>query len=128
MKSQGNRPRQADNLRMPLLACCRSTFKTLSRAAAKCAAAKLRDAGALRADVDWLRRVEICERCPVRVLHCGVSYCGKPLLQQIDRDPTQGCGCPVRAKAQSPAEHCPLTRSLAASDSTICNCKWCAAT
>src|SRR4051794_10139515 len=94
---------------MSLFGCCRSTLKTLSRAAAKSAAAKVRAAGGLRVSTDWARRTEFCERCALRVVRHGVSYCGKPLLEGIDRQPAQGCGCPVLAKARDPSEHCPIS-------------------
>ena len=76
-----------------------------------------------------MARAEICERCPLRVVQCGKSYCGKPYLQQIDRDPAvDGCGCPCRAKAKDPAEHCPLStrHHPATKTATGCDCKWCA--
>jgi len=103
-------------------------LSTLTRAAVKSTAARLRSLGLLTVDSQWAVKAEICERCVMRVVQCNVSYCGKPLLSQIDRDPvTDGCGCPTRKKAQDPAEHCPLnTRHLAASRTDdVCNCKWC---
>ncbi|MBC7783751.1 MAG: hypothetical protein H7144_07915 [Burkholderiales bacterium] len=103
-------------------------FIHLSRAAVKATAAKIRGAGLLRENVDWPRKAETCERCPLRVVQCGVSYCGKPFLQQIARDPVvDGCGCPTRAKAKDPKEHCPLTSDHlpAVRDNNSCNCKWC---
>ena len=116
---------------MGVLACCGSigsSFRALSRAAAKSAAAKLRLAGMLPVRVDWARRAEICERCPLRVVRKGISYCGNPFLQQLDRDPSiEGCGCPTRDKAKSPSEHCPLTRQNRAARQAPepCDCKWC---
>lgn len=113
---------------MSVFTTCCSTFATLSRAAAKSASSRLRRMGLLAERVDWARRAEICERCPLRVVEKSQSYCGRPLLRQIERDPTfDGCGCPVRAKAKDPTEHCPLTaRHLpAARTDAGCTCKWC---
>ena|SRR5947209_7717592 len=112
---------------MGFFGCCRSNspFKALSRAAAKSAAAKLRRGGMLPVRLDWAKRAEICERCPLRVVSRGVSYCGKPFLRQVTREPTDGCGCPTRDKAKAPGEHCPLNRSHAAADHSVCDCKWC---
>jgi hypothetical protein len=107
-----------------------SSFATLSRAAAKHASSRLRQMGLLQEQADWVTRASICERCPLRVIHKKASYCGRPFLQQVERDPTvDGCGCPIRAKAADPAEHCPLTpRHLpAALADGRCNCKWCSA-
>ena len=106
----------------------RSSFRALGRAAAKSTAAHLRRAGLLPVRVDWPRRAEICERCPLRIVRKGISYCGNPFLEQIDRDPsTEGCGCPTRDKARSPAEHCPLTQHNRPAQTLAgrCNCKWC---
>ena len=121
---------------MPLFAqlepriCCdgASRFATLSRAAAKAAAARLRSLGVLPTRVDWTARAAACERCPLRVVECGRSYCGKPFLRQVDRDPAvDGCGCPTHAKAKDPAEHCPLNsrNQKASADEGVCDCKWC---
>ena len=115
---------------MSVFTSCCSTFATLSRAAAKGASSRLREMGLLKERVDWARRAEICERCPLRVIHQKRSYCGRPFLQQIERDPTiDGCGCPVRAKAIDPEEHCPLTvRHLpSTNEGATCDCKWCQA-
>jgi hypothetical protein len=103
-------------------------FRDISRAMAKSAGARLRQIGALPSSGDWVRRAEICENCPMRVVRAGVSYCGTPFLQKIDREPSQdGCGCPTREKAKSPSEHCPITRRhLPSTQSDVgCNCKWC---
>jgi hypothetical protein len=110
---------------MGLLTCCGSRWKTLSRAAAKSAASTLRRAGGLSIHPHWSTRAEICERCPMRVLRRGITYCGDPLLEKIDRHPQEGCGCPTLAKAKSPSEHCPLTLHYTPADTHICNCKWC---
>lgn len=108
-------------------ACC-GTFASLSRAAAKSAAAKLRKAGLLPVRVDWQARAETCARCPLLVRRGRDTYCGRPYLEQPTRDPaTDGCGCPTLDKAKDPTEHCPLTpRHLPATDdAAACNCKWC---
>ncbi len=113
---------------MSVFSSCCSTFAALSKAAAKSAAAKFRAIGIGQQRVDWAARATVCERCPLRVVEKKVSYCGKPFLQQIERDETlDGCGCPVRAKAQDPAEHCPVTpRHLPAKHvGGACTCKWC---
>jgi hypothetical protein len=115
---------------MRVLSCCAGTFATLSRAAAKAAKARLREIGWGRVAPDWPRRAQECERCPLRVIRGGITYCGKPLLEQANRsDPaTDGCGCPTIAKAKSPDEHCPLNRAhrpaMRARDGA-CTCKWC---
>jgi hypothetical protein len=101
----------------------------LLEAVGKFAAARLRGVGALKIHPDWQSRATVCERCPLRVIKCGVSYCGNPLLQQIDRDPAvDGCGCACRDKAKSPSEHCPIDRhhGPAERDGADCSCKWCA--
>ena len=77
---------------------------------------------------DWVARATVCERCPLRVVSGGKSYCGNPLLQQVHREVSvDGCGCPTREKARSPEEHCPLTVSHRAArvGSGACDCKWC---
>jgi hypothetical protein len=110
-------------------ACC-SSFRTLTRAAAKAASAKLRQMGVARVEPEWSRRAAVCEQCPLRVVRRGVSYCGRPFLERVDRDETvDGCGCPTVAKARTPGEHCPLnTRNRAAlTDRSTCDCKWCVA-
>lgn len=106
----------------------RTTFRDLSRAAVKSAASKMRSAGLLPVRVDWARRATVCERCPLRVIRCGVSYCGKPFLHQVSRRPdSDGCGCPTREKARSPEEHCPLNpqNRAAVTSPRACDCKWC---
>lgn len=114
--------------------CCgarRGMLALLSRAAAKSAGAKLRQAGILPVKSDWAARAALCERCPLRVIVGKTSYCGRPFQQQISRDPTvDGCGCPTIAKAKDPTEHCPLDpRHRPASPAThgngACTCKWC---
>lgn len=110
--------------------CCGTTLKSLSRAAAKSAGAKLRQLGLTGTHSDWASRAEICERCPKRVVACGISYCGNPFLKQPVRDiVTDGCGCPTHAKAKDPAEHCPITQQLEAATKhgQSCDCKWCIA-
>ena len=106
-------------------------FVTLSFAGVKRARSVLRQVGATREFAGWGDRAAICAACPLSVAQCGKLYCGKPLLRQLDRDePTQGCGCPVRLKAQDPAEHCPRTARYAASskgDASACDCVWCVA-
>jgi len=106
-----------------------TSFAALSRAAAKSAGAKLRKFGALHTSTNWVARATVCERCPLRVVRAGVSYCGKPFLNQIHRDPIEGCGCPTHEKAKSPREHCPLNvlNRLAVRSAEGCNCKWCIA-
>jgi hypothetical protein len=96
------------------------------KAGVKAASASLR-APANEA-VDWTTRAEACERCHLRVVQCGKSYCGRPFLQMIDRDlALDGCGCPCHKKAKDPKEHCPLTpRHLASTQAGgTCDCKWC---
>ena len=94
---------------------------------AKAAAARLRGLGMLNVATDWERKAAVCERCPLRVVKCGVSYCGNPYLQQIDRDPAiDGCGCPCREKAKTPGEHCPIDRTYRpAALKEPCTCRWC---
>lgn len=102
---------------------------TLTRAGLKAAASKLRSAGLAAEHADWPARAAVCERCPLLVRQCGTSYCGKPFLRLPVRDPAlDGCGCPTRAKAKDPAEHCPITpRHLpAVPGPSGCGCKWCA--
>ena len=118
----------ADNIGMSAFSCCASAFATLSRAAAKSAASRLRRLGILRESVDWARRATVCEGCHLRVIHDRVSYCGRPILENVVRDEAhEGCGCPTREKAKSPGEHCPLdwnhrgARKLPEG----CTCKWC---
>src|SRR5690606_4151806 len=105
-------------------------FVRLWRAAAKAAGARLRSMGAVRTHPRWAERASICERCPMRVIHRGVSYCGPPFLHKPDRDPVaDGCGCPTVAKAKDPEEHCPINAHYQASSQTAegCDCKWCRA-
>ncbi|CAN5536909.1 hypothetical protein BH09PLA1_BH09PLA1_07880 [soil metagenome] len=112
-------------------ACCAgSTWKRLSVAAAKAARSRLRNLGTLRVDQNWPARAAVCESCPMRVIRRGVSYCGKPLLEQPVRDlASDGCGCPTVAKAKTPGEHCPLDSAnvLVQTTASSCRCKWCAA-
>jgi hypothetical protein len=107
---------------------CERSFRALSKAAVRSASARMRSMGLLPARVNWTARATLCATCPLMVVHRGTSYCGRPFLQKVDRDPAiDGCGCPIRAKAQDPDEHCPITlRHLPASqDGEWCNCKWC---
>lgn len=132
------RPRLSDNLPggMSLTVvstpktCCGSTLARLSRAAAKAAGARLRRIGLLSQRVDWPARATACERCPLRVIHRNVSYCGRPFLRDLNRDPARdGCGCPTLAKAKDPSEHCPidaLHRPASRLPDGRCTCKWCA--
>jgi hypothetical protein len=114
-----------------MLGCCHNLFAALSRAATKSLAARLRNIGLGAVATNWPRRAAICETCHLRVRVGGVSYCGRPLLQNIRRLPAiDGCGCPTHDKARSPGEHCPLdmhNRAARAIDGS-CNCKWCRAT
>jgi len=98
------------------------------RAAPKAASARLRQAGMLSDASGWEERAAVCETCHLRVVRCGVSYCGVPLLEFPDRDEAvDGCGCPCRDKAKSPGEHCPLP-GAPGDASAACSCKWCRAT
>ncbi len=103
-------------------------FKTLSRAAAKSAGARLRSRGLLKVHPDVEARAAVCARCPMRQVYAGVAYCGSPLLRKVRRDPTmEGCGCPITDKAADPAEHCPITAHF--DPPTVlrgeCDCRWC---
>ncbi|MGA3068501.1 MAG: hypothetical protein ABSF29_16790 [Tepidisphaeraceae bacterium] len=103
-------------------------FRQLAGALQRFAGARLRRAGLQKVHPQWQQRAEVCERCPMRVIRCGISYCGNPFLEQIDRDPAiDGCGCPCREKAQSPAEHCPVDphHRAAQRGPGPCSCKWC---
>ena len=105
-------------------------FKSLSRAAAKSAKAKLRATGLMRVHPDVETREAVCRRCPMRQVYGGVSYCGSPLLRKVQRDPVmEGCGCPIADKAADPSEHCPITitfdRPHRAGEA--CDCRWCVA-
>jgi hypothetical protein len=113
---------------MARLATAAGVTRYFLEAVGKFATARLRRVGALPIYPHWEVRAEVCERCPLRVMRCGVSYCGSPLLRQIDRDPAiDGCGCPCHDKAKSAEEHCPIDRhhQPAVSDDGGCNCKWC---
>lgn len=121
--------RTSDKQTVSLITCCDRSFRALSKAAAKSAGARMRSMGLLPTRVNWVARASLCETCPLRRLHRGTSYCGQPFLDKIDRDPTiDGCGCPTRAKAQDPAEHCPVTSRFGAAHTTSgsCDCRWCA--
>jgi len=102
--------------------------RQLLEALGKFASARLRQVGALRIHPKWEARATVCEQCALRVVRCGVSYCGNPRFQQIDRDPAiDGCGCPCRDKAKSPHEHCPVDSRYQAAEKHAagCSCKWC---
>lgn len=104
-------------------------FATLSRSAAKAAGAHLRRMGRLTVASNWAHRAETCERCPMRVIEKNRTYCGRPLLRKIEREPAiDGCGCPVNDKAKSPDEHCPLSTNHQPAQviDGHCTCKWCA--
>ncbi len=106
----------------------RGAFAAITRAAAKSGAARLRGIGLLSVRVDWVARASACERCPLRVVKCGVSYCGTPFLRMPLRDPViDGCGCPTREKARDPQEHCPINvrHEAATHVDGACTCKWC---
>ncbi len=97
---------------------------------AKAASARWREISGGKVAVDWVAREEICARCPMQVVSRGVSYCGTPFLRKIDRDLAEdGCGCPTRAKAKSPDEHCPVNEryqlAVLGSGRRACDCKWC---
>lgn len=84
--------------------------------------------GVVRRESNWAQRAEVCERCHLRTVYRGISYCGKPLLMQVNRvAEIEGCGCPTHDKAKSPGEHCPLDRRHGGAQVVggICNCKWC---
>jgi hypothetical protein len=108
--------------------CCRGAFAAITRAAAKSSASRLRRLGLLPVRVDWVARATVCERCPMRVVRCGVSYCGTPFLRRPVRDPVvDGCGCRTRETARDPQEHCPLDAKHDEARLTDgrCTCKWC---
>jgi hypothetical protein len=121
---------RADIIGVTALIAATDRVRQLREALGKFALARLRGIGIAKVHPDWEARAAICEQCPMRVVRCGVSYCGTPYLQQIDREPAvDGCGCPCRAKAQSPGEHCPIDarHRAAATEAGSCNCKWCRA-
>jgi hypothetical protein len=116
-----SRPVLSDNRRMAV---------ALANAVAKAAGAFIRRYGLTSVADGWEVKAAVCERCHLRVVKCGVSYCGKPFLRQIDRElAVDGCGCPCREKAKTPGEHCPLDGSNLPSLQAdgACNCKWCTA-
>ncbi len=112
---------------MPCFTCTRTSFRSITAAMAKAASSRLRDLGATRIAPDSLARQQICARCPMHIVHSGIAYCGTPFLRKIDRDPvTDGCGCPIKDKARSPDEHCPIdARYQPPTSGPHCNCKWC---
>lgn len=112
---------------MGVFSCCGSTLKTLSRAAARSASAQMRRLGLRSSSADWVRRESICARCVMCITSNGISYCGRPFLRKPLRDQAiDGCGCPCRAKARDPDEHCPVDARHQPADLNPCNCKWCA--
>ncbi len=113
---------------MACFGCNWDNWRALSQAAAKSAAARFRSIGGLRTESTWSVRAALCESCPIRHVSNGVTYCGKPFLEQIERhDPSEGCGCPTRDKAKTPGEHCPLDarHRPAIRLAGHCTCKWC---
>ena len=124
-------PNTSDNPSMTCFTCARSTiWRDLSRAAAKAASAKFRQIRLAPTSPMWAQRAEVCERCPLRFVRQGKSYCGRPFLSHMERDASvEGCGCPTHDKAKDPSEHCPLTPgNYPASHAGVagCDCKWCA--
>jgi len=111
--------------------CCPSpVWKSLSKAAARAAGARMRAVGVLRSADNWRTRLAICRTCLLRTVSNGVSLCGPPYLRQLHRTPADGCGCRCEDKAKRPAEHCPLTiqgRPLPTPHPAACTCQWCAA-
>ncbi|MGF1632391.1 MAG: hypothetical protein ACFCVE_00950 [Phycisphaerae bacterium] len=117
--------------------CTRTTLKRLSRAAAKYASARLRDAGAVRTSPLVSLRLSVCQGCELRKVYGGQAYCGKPLLRALDRRPEEGCGCPLADKAADPSEHCPLpvrqageaaggqSAGQVGGEPGVCDCRWC---
>jgi len=102
----------------------------ISLAGVKWAKGRLRSAGVGDVHPEWQARAEACQRCPLVVVdRCGRSYCGRPFLRKVDRDePTEGCGCPVLAKARDPREHCPRDARFnapARDEHGNCSCVWC---
>ncbi len=101
----------------------------LSMAGVKRLRSVFRDAGVGREHPDWKMRADVCVRCPLCIIEGKSAYCGKPFLRHIDRDEaTEGCGCPIVAKAKDPAEHCPRDRVFnPSSKDAACDCMWCIA-
>lgn len=99
-------------------------------AGGRAASAVARERGVGRVHPLWVQRASVCQTCPLCVVKCGKSYCGKPFLNQIERDePTEGCGCPVVPKAKDPTEHCPRNAHFEpSSKSESCDCIWCTRT
>jgi len=106
--------------------CPSSAFKSITRAMAKSAGARLRQLGLLPESVDWTARARVCQSCPLCTVVNKKLYCGKPFLEMPLRDPgSQGCGCPVVSKARDPGEHCPIDSLHQPAAESPCNCKWC---
>lgn len=99
----------------------------LSQAGVKRLRSVFRDVGVGSVHPHWQARAEICATCPLCVVDRKHTYCGKPLLRQVERDEaTEGCGCPILAKARDPAEHCPRNRLFGPSTKDErCDCMWC---
>jgi hypothetical protein len=113
---------------MATLAKTSRNLRDLLHAGVNFTVARLQTIGWLRSAVDWENRAKTCERCHLRVIRCGVSYCGQPFLKQIDRDEAvDGCGCPCRDKAKSRSEHCPIDHRQQPAQKSAggCSCKWC---
>jgi hypothetical protein len=85
--------------------------------------------GMLSTSDEMMGRLSICRECHLCTLTEGKAYCGNPLMRQLIRDgQTQGCGCPIAAKAADPGEHCPVTVGPAVANTESapgCGCKWC---
>src|ERR1700722_1668256 len=109
---------------MACFTCGSNSFRWISSAMAKAASARWREISGGKVAVGWAQREEICARCPMQVISRGVSYCGTPFLRKMDREPeVDGCGCPTRAKAKSPGEHCPVdARYRLAVAGEVCSC------
>ena len=102
---------------------------SLAKAVTKAVTASFRRWGAVSTAPNWPIRAAMCETCHLRVIRCGVSYCGRPYTEHPFRDEsTEGCGCPCVDKAKDPGEHCPLDYHAlpAHRDDGRCTCKWCA--
>lgn len=101
----------------------------LSQAGVKRAASVFRSVGVGSIHPQWQARVDLCATCPLLVVSDRKTFCGRPLLRQIQRDEaTEGCGCPIMLKAKDPTEHCPRDRvymPATQTDADTCTCTWC---